>query len=383
MLALCIGACSNGAQRPQADGSDDAAQDAVPPDVRKSDGASGFDPTGIEAEPWTEANAHFGYAEDNWLGGDAAYSVPLTDNRALWMFGDSFIATSEARVRSESVFVRNSIAILEGDDPSKSTLDYHWRGEGAEARAFFEPRSDGHWVWPGHGQRLASGELVVFLWDMVSSEEGLGFEALGAFAMLISNPDDEPASWSSQVLDLGEDFGATHGAAAYADATHVYVVATVRDQAQNGYLVRYRQEDLAVGTVAAQWWAEGAWSEIDAVNTPTVVIDAAHTEASLHFDQTIGRFVYITTEGFGASQALVRVAEKIEGPYKRVGTFQPPESMTSRPFVYAFKGHPELESGDWDLVITYATNAFEFADLFTEAGNDLYRPRFARLRFLR
>ena len=58
--------------------------------------------------------------------------------------------------------------------------------------------------------------------------------------------------------------------------------------------------------------------------------------------------------------------------------YRPPESNGPRPFVYAAKAHPELVGPEAaDLVVTYATNSFEFDDLFTPQGaRALYWPRF-------
>ncbi|MFY0628721.1 MAG: hypothetical protein JXR07_20680, partial [Reichenbachiella sp.] len=37
-------------------------------------------------------NANFTREEsDAWTGGDATYSIPLSGNRTLWLFGDTFI----------------------------------------------------------------------------------------------------------------------------------------------------------------------------------------------------------------------------------------------------------------------------------------------------
>jgi len=50
--------------------------------------------------------------------------------------------------------------------------------------------------------------------------------------------------------------------------------------------------------------------------------------------------------------------------------------------VYAAKAHLELVGPEpEDLVVTYATNSFEFADLLTVEGErTLYWPRFVAIR---
>ena len=76
----------------------------------------------------------------------------------------------------------------------------------------------------------------------------------------------------------------------------------------------------------------------------------------------------------------MRTAPAPDGPWSGTrDVFTPPESRGADPFVYAGKAHPELVAGG-DLIITYATNSFDFGDLFTPDGmRDLYWPRFVRV----
>ena len=57
--------------------------------------------------------------------------------------------------------------------------------------------------------------------------------------------------------------------------------------------------------------------------------------------------------------------------------YRPPELSGSRPFIYSAIAHPEIQGPDSaDLIVTYATNSFEFGDMFTEYGSKhLYWPR--------
>ena len=65
-----------------------------------------------------------------------------------------------------------------------------------------------------------------------------------------------------------------------------------------------------------------------------------------------------------------------EGPWSTPKVvFTPPESARSDAFVYAAKGHPELVGAD--LVVTHASNSFEFSKLV--ADTSIYFPRFVKL----
>ena len=59
------------------------------------------------AAGWSQADALF-HGNPKWLGSDAAYSVALGSNRTLWLFGDTFVATTASNVRAQSKMVRNT-----------------------------------------------------------------------------------------------------------------------------------------------------------------------------------------------------------------------------------------------------------------------------------
>ena len=80
-------------------------------------------PDGTTGERWLEADELFRRGDPRWLGGDGAYSVDLGGERTLWLFGDSFIATSPAHTRSESTIVRNSIAVINAVRPRSGKVD--------------------------------------------------------------------------------------------------------------------------------------------------------------------------------------------------------------------------------------------------------------------
>ncbi|MBW1688033.1 MAG: hypothetical protein JRS35_23595, partial [Deltaproteobacteria bacterium] len=45
---------------------------------------------------------------DGWLGGDAAYSIPLSRSETLWLFGDTFVGAPGQEDRQGAAFVHNS-----------------------------------------------------------------------------------------------------------------------------------------------------------------------------------------------------------------------------------------------------------------------------------
>jgi hypothetical protein len=333
----------------------------------------------IEAEPLF-------HRDPRWLGADGALSVALSRDRILWLFGDTFVATSNKHVRSESRIVKNSVAIQLGADPRTASLSYHWREERQGSPTAFFGKDGERWYWPGHGVRIEHGPLIVFLYAEVATPgNGLGFASAGYAVAIIDDPDAAVETWHPRVIDAVPDaFDAVPATAVTQEGEYIVAMAIRQQGTHAGSLVRYRAVSLAHGDLtSAQWWAGDArgWVPASSLGTagPAVVLEDAGSECSLHWDERTRSFIHVASYGFGASTIGVRTAATLTGPWSSPLTvYRPPESDGRRPFVYAAKAHPELTGPDpAGLIVTYATNSFQFADLLTRRGaRSLYWPRF-------
>jgi hypothetical protein len=337
----------------------------------------------------TEAETLF-HREPRWLGADAALSVPLGSGRTLWLFGDTFIATSNAHVRSESRMVRNTVAIQTGDDPRTASITFHWRQNGDGLPESFFREQGRRWYWPGHGIRLAEGPLVVFLYAMVKTHgKGLGFANAGYALAVIDHPDRPAETWTARNIEAAPNaFDAVPATAVVREGDYVVALAIRQNGVHAGALVRYPVASLMRGDVTrAEWWAGDASGWVPASSLgkrgPSFVFDDAGSECSLHWEPRTRSFVHVASYGFGASSIAVRTAPALTGPWTSpIVVYRPPESDGPKPFVYAARAHPELAGPDAaDLVVTYATNSFEFTDLLSKQGERfLYWPRVVAVR---
>lgn len=347
------------------------------------------------ARAFTAGNVLF-HRDPRWLGADAALSIPLGHDRILWLFGDTFVATSGRHLRSESRMVGNTIAIQSGADPRNASMTFHWRKglDGSPLSFFPDPDSGPEFsvrkYWPGHGVRLSQGPLVIFLYAIATTPgQGLGFANAGYAIAVVDEPDTSPEFWRPRIFAaFPAAFDAMPATAVVQDGEYVFAVAIRQNGMHAGALVRYRADSLAKGDLGhAEWWAGNArgWVREVAVGAdgPVFVIDDAGAECSLHWDARMQSYVHVASYGFGASTIGVRKAPALTGPWSApVQIYRPPESAGTRPLVYAAKAHPELIALDSaDLLVTYAANSFEFADLFTlEGTGSLYWPRFVAIR---
>lgn len=330
--------------------------------------------------PWPEADRLF-HQDPRWLGSDAAYSIPLGDERVLWLFGDSWIAPQGKYERRDARMVSNTIGIQTGLDPSRAKIYFFW-GENADGQPkhFFSP-PDGARLWPSHGIRLGD-RLLLFFMRVFATETGLGFEVKEWKALLVLNPDASPAKWRYRWLNpppvLAQIIIGTGGV--LIEQGYVYAFSAQEPVARHQiFLARWKVADARAGELSAlEWWTgESKWQpDRKLAGEPTPLFENAQTEFSVHRDSRTNKCLQIQSYGFGAATIGLRTAPSWTGPWRGTETlYVPPEYSRKGIMIYAAKAHPELVGAD--LILTYATNA-----PFEEQVRDMsvYFPRFVRLQ---
>ena len=78
-----------------------------------------FSASAQTATAWPEADKMF-RSDPRWLGADAAFSLDLGNGRVLWTFGDTLVARKFRDTRKSASFVRNTVAVETGYDPSRA-----------------------------------------------------------------------------------------------------------------------------------------------------------------------------------------------------------------------------------------------------------------------
>jgi len=303
------------------------------------------------------------HQDPRWLGGDGAYSLSLHGGRTLWLFGDSFISTSDAHVRTESTMVRNSIGLMQKPDDhlDGATMQYAWR-EDTQPRSFFPEEGD-HWFWPSDGFfELFEDDIYIFLNEVRPTPgEGLGFASAGFRAVhIVASENVPPTSWPIEPLPYRETSGGVSCVGLDIETHEVFAIT----------------HDARVLT----WHGELVAREAPASITHAEGLEPA-SECSIHKDRDSGLWVYVWSRGFGDTTLAMKTARAPEGPWSEtVDLLKPPESMADDAFVYAGKAHPSITHGG-DIVVTFADNSFTFGDLFDPAkANSLYWPHIALLR---
>ena len=110
----------------------------------------------------------------------------------------------------------------------------------------------------------------------------------------------------------------------------------------------------------------------------TPVFPQVGSEFSVSWLSGRKQYAAVYAEGIWG-RIVVRLAPALTGPWGTpVEVYRCPEmGWPAKAFCYAGKAHPELTSAPDELLITYAANSWEFANLFKDAR--LYWPRFVRV----
>ena len=119
-----------------------------------------------------------------WLGADAAYSVPLSPTRTLWLFDDTLTADKLGNDRDHCHFVHNTIGIMHCTNTTllhDCSITYHWTDDGNRTKEFWltgkedEKEPEFYWVLDAFINRVDK-RLYVFLQRTKNVPWGLNFE---------------------------------------------------------------------------------------------------------------------------------------------------------------------------------------------------------------
>ena len=336
--------------------------------------------------PAPELDALF-QSTNGWIGADGAFSIPLSTNVTLWIFGDTFLGEIKEGRRANAVMVNNTIGIQRGTNAPEF---FHGTSRDGKPAAFFRPESGSSYFWPMHGTRTGDG-LWLLLHEMVNVKSGtpFGFKTVGCWLGRVPNPDDLPPQWKFSVrkvpfTTLANDSALILGGGVMRDGDFVYIGGTdTRAETKK----RFGHGGVVLARVSAdrmsdfkQWrfFGDGQWQKDFRKVTP-VLADGA-SEFSLTYLSRAKKYVAVYMDGGIRGRIVMRLASAPEGPWSEpCVVFRCPElDWDAKAFCYSAKAHPELATAPDELIITYAANSWDFWTLFKEPR--LYWPRFVRVQ---
>ncbi len=342
----------------------------------------------IDADSDSLFNSMF-RTEKGWTGADGAYSFKLSENKVLWLFGDTFVGDIKDGKRCNWELVNNSIAIQDGIDPVTAKVKFFWGKEvKGKPTAFIIPSDNKGWYWFYDGVRTKSG-LYLFLMhiERTSETEVFGFRQIGSVVAFVKNPDDNPADWlimQKRIPFSGDGISSTDqwGCSLFNDGKHTYIygIREIKDGNVNvKYMLVARTDsddimdfDKWSFLSGGKWVAGAGNAESHLKNIPN--------EYSVSWLPSFNKYILVYSEQGFSRKILARLSPSPYGPWEEpVCVYECPESDNENGvFCYAGKAHPELTNDPGELIITYADNTFDFQKLIDDAG--LYWPIFIRVK---
>jgi hypothetical protein len=327
----------------------------------------------------------FPFAQD-WWGADAAYSIPLSDGRVVWIFGDTLYGKDRFVQGNNPRMVRNSIGISTCDAAGNWKIDYIIRKDAAgQPRDFFQARDKSYWYWglDGflHGDNLWV-TLVCIRDKPVETSAALAFEACGAELAKVSDLSAPPQQWKIEIFPLVPD-----GTRAYPSATAVvegdyaYIFAVYEKEPRPMLLVRIPLTGLKAPKENLQYLAEdNTWKPGFEPAHAKYVMEHGSSEMSVRYHPELKKWVAVMNEPrFLSDKVIVRTAPQLTGPWTEGKViYQIPDMQPTAPaydrdtWCYAAKEHPEFEKPG-QLLFTYVCNTFSVPKLVT--NRTIYFPK--------
>ncbi|MER3500138.1 MAG: hypothetical protein IMHGJWDQ_000506 [Candidatus Fervidibacter sp.] len=326
-----------------------------------------------------------------WLGGDCAYSVPLGADRFLWLFDDTFIGRREGNRRVGVKMVRNSIALQAGRAPATATVRFVWgKKANEEPTDFLSPPDGVGWLWFGDGL-VAANRLWLFLWqfEATNTPSPFNFRLRASWLAEVANYADEPEEWQFRFYRLPFFLRTPEQVRCFGNAVlvhegWVFVYGVAEDRRtvplKRGLTIARVPAERLADFSAWRFYRNGRWT--DKWASAAIIGDDLGFEFTVQFVPAVCRFLLVYSPADLASVVKIRWASSPTGEWSKPRSVYecPQRAWHPSVFCYAAKGHAAL-SGEGELLVTYASNAFEFRLLLEDAR--LYFPHFVRLRFNR
>ena len=159
----------------------------------------------VEAKPLPALTKKFQQI-DGWTGGDGAQTIPLGNDRTLWLFADTWIGQIEAGKRVKPRMINNTVAWQALKKPEEP-LRFFWAKNDKGPDALLKPLEKNTWYWPGDGG-LVDGKLYLFckvVRRREKGEPGFQFHWFHNELLQIANPQEEPTAWKIERYRLSDD----------------------------------------------------------------------------------------------------------------------------------------------------------------------------------
>lgn len=305
-----------------------------------------------------------------WLGGDAAYSLPLGRRSDLWLFGDTFVGAVGAKDRVGAAMIANSVAVSRCGKAGWE-ISYHWRnGTDGKPAPFFDTGLKDVRYWPLDGFLYKGRAYVALSRIRIKGTGPFDFENSGTDLASFVPDARDPGRWEVRISTLWPTGEAHLGVSIVHDAGFAYWFTVDAREGKKKRVVLARTGPA--GARLEYLAQDGSWKPGFSLEEAAAVMDEAATEMTVRRRRNAWVAVY-PAPGLPSPGVAVRTARALKGPWSEPKVVAPyPEPADPDVFCYAAKEQARWSTAD-RLAVTYACNAFKPEKLMS--GLELYRPK--------
>jgi hypothetical protein len=322
-----------------------------------------------------------------WEGADAAYSIPLPDDRDVWIFGDTLYGPQRVVEGHDPRQVHNTLGISTCDNTGWHLHYVIKRDAQGHPISYFSPANPDHWYWALDGF-YANGDLWVTLLCIRHAKQpspwAMDFETCGSDLAQVSHLDRDPQDWQVKIHPLVAD-----GTKAYPSATtlvdgkYAYLFALYESGSRPLLVTRVSLSDLSQPEKHLEYLADdGQWKPGFDPAHAKVIMAHGSSELSIRYHPDLHRWIAVLLDPGGfTDKVIVRSAPELTGPWTEgtviyhIPEMQPGPKRDKDVFCYAGKEHPEFEHDD--VLFTYVCNTMNVSGLATNL--DIYHPQVVRV----
>jgi hypothetical protein len=313
------------------------------------------------------------------VASDGAFSVPLSDGRVLWLFGDSYVDCYRDGTVPCLFQVRNC-AMLHHKDDLQNVRPLIGKHTGI--KSLFKNRAqEDPWFWPESGFQH-SDSVYIYLIELKKKGDGpLGFAATGQdYWAKMKFPGLDHIDYLPLPSFNGIDFGA--GFVHEPATSHTYAFGHKR----NSMIVSIYVARFPTAEPESPWefWNGKQWGS----NVTNAAALAHQAATSVSVCKVKNKFLLITSEfSVGCDQGkkiFISTSGNPTGPFSQRKTiFTIDDTHEGHyPFFYLPVAHPQFTNARDELLITYCINGYEPCARSCINGRmdpDHYRPRSIRI----
>jgi hypothetical protein len=318
------------------------------------------------------------------IAGDVGFTIPLSNNKVLWLFGDSYLNNYNAADGTiPCLFQVNNAGLIHNLNDFSTNAGTTIIGNSAGIPSLFKLFQDATLkkLWPGNGYQLGD---TIYIYNQGIKITGQS----GGFDFVLTNEDYiakiyEPTMQVVNYAPLPNLDSVFYGASFIKDdvAGYVYAYGTKNDGlGSKVYLARFRPQQP---TSNWEFYTDNGWSFSQA-NKKVIVNGYSN---SVHISKVGNRFVFLSSYfSVGCNQGAEihsKIATQPFGPFENdVKLFTHDDKVQGNlPFNYFPIAHPESINNKNELLVTYSINGYE--PCLPTCVNGRMNPDYYRLKAIR